>query len=105
MSYVVTVHFRAKAEYRAAFRAAMVENANASRETEPGCRQFDVCEGADGADIFLYEIYDDEAAFQAHLASLHYQRFDALVTAWLEKKDVRKYARISPTPHATRPMP
>ena len=105
MSYVVTVHFRAKAEHRAAFRAAMNENATASRETEPGCRQFDVCESTDGADIFLYEVYDDEAAFQAHLATAHYQRFNATVTPWLERKEVSKLRLISPTPHAPRLTP
>ncbi len=96
MSYVVTVRFRAKAPHRGDFRAAMIDNATASREAEPGCRQFDVCESADGADIFLYEVYDDEAAFRAHLATAHYQRFNALVTPWLEVKDVAKHLRISP---------
>jgi len=56
MSFVVTVLFVAKPEFRAQFRAAMIENAEASRTREPGCRQFDVCESPDGSDIFLYEI-------------------------------------------------
>ena len=75
MSHVVTVVFRAKPEHRDAFRQAMVENATASRTREPGCRQFDVCESADGAEIFLYEIYDDEAAFETHKATAHFRAF------------------------------
>jgi quinol monooxygenase YgiN len=43
-----------------------------------GCRQFDVCESADGSQIFLYEIYDSEAAFKAHLATDHFVRFNEL---------------------------
>ena len=96
MSHVVTVVFRAKPEHRDAFRKAMIENATASRTREPGCRQFDVCESADGADIFLYELYDDEAAFKAHLATDHFQRFNATVTPWLADKRVIAYERIDP---------
>ena len=95
MSYVVTVVFRAKPENRDQFRKAMIENATASRTREPGCRQFDVCELADGT-IFLYEIYDDAAAFDAHLAAEHYKRFDATTTPWVAEKVVTKYQRVSP---------
>jgi quinol monooxygenase YgiN len=96
MSHVVTVVFRAKPEHRDAFRQAMVENATASRTREPGCRQFDVCESADGAEIFLYEIYDDEAAFKAHLATDHFKQFDARTTPWCAEKRVVTYHRLAP---------
>ena len=96
MSYVVAVVFVAKPEHRADFRREMIANATASREREPGCRQFDVCESADGSEIFLYEIYDDEAAFQAHLATDHYKRFNATTTPWVAEKRIVKYRRISP---------
>ena len=94
--YAVVVTFRAKPEHRAAFREAMLENAAASRTSEPGCRQFDVCESADRNQVFLYEIYDDEAAFKAHLATDHYLKFSAAVKDWLDHKQVVAYARISP---------
>ena len=96
MSFVVTVVFVAKPGHRADFRREMIANAEASRTREPGCRQFDVCESADGATIFLYEIYDDEAAFKAHLATDHYLRFNATVTPWITEKRVVTYGRISP---------
>ena len=96
MSYVVTVVFRAKPERRDEFRKAMIENATASRTREPGCRQFDVCEKADTGDIFLYEVYDDEAAFKAHLATPHYLHFNSTVKDWLDLKQVTAYQRISP---------
>ena len=96
MSYVVTVAFRARPEHRDAFRKAMIENATASRTRESGCRQFDVCEKDDGSDIFLYEVYDDEAAFKAHLATDHFLRFDAAVKPWLEHKQVTVYWLLDP---------
>jgi quinol monooxygenase YgiN len=94
--YAVAVVFRAKPEHRDDFRKAMLENAAASRTEEPGCRQFDVCESADGTEIFLYEIYDDEAAFNAHLQTEHYKRFNAAVTPWTAHKQVTKYRLIAP---------
>jgi len=96
MSYAVTVVFVAKPEHRAEFRREMIANATASRTREPGCRQFDVCESADGTEIYLYEIYDDEAAFQAHLATDHYKRFNSRTTPWVADKRIVKYRRISP---------
>jgi len=94
--YVVTVVFEAKPEHAEAFRAAMLANAKVSRETEPGCRQFDVCVEAGTGRVFLYELYDDRAAFEAHLASAHFKAFDAQVRDWVARKDVRSYERIAP---------
>jgi (4S)-4-hydroxy-5-phosphonooxypentane-2,3-dione isomerase len=75
-AYVVHVEFEIRPELFEAFRPLMVENARASLRDEPGCRQFDVSLPADGAPrVLLYEVYDDEAAFQAHLASAHFARF------------------------------
>ena len=39
----LVVEFRIKPEFIAAFDAAIDENARLSRDTEPGCREFDVC--------------------------------------------------------------
>jgi quinol monooxygenase YgiN len=96
MSFVVTVVFVARPGHRDDFRREMLANAKASRDTEPGCRQFDVCESADGSAIFLYEIYDDEAAFKAHLATEHYKSFNATTTPWVTEKKVVTYERLSP---------
>lgn len=94
--YVVTVLFEPKPEHAAAFRAAMLANAKVSRETEPGCRQFDVCVEADTGRTFLYEIYDDRAAFEAHLAAAHFKAFDDAIRDWVARKDVKIYERIAP---------
>ena len=94
--YVVTVVFEPKPEYAGAFRAAMLANAKVSRETEPGCRKFDVCVEADTGRTFLYELYDDRAAFEAHLAAAHFKTFDGVIRDWIARKDVRIYERVSP---------
>jgi quinol monooxygenase YgiN len=45
---------------------------------EPGCRAFIVNRSREDTDRFvLYEQYDDEAAFQAHRESRHFQEYIA----------------------------
>lgn len=90
--HVVTVEFRIRPDRLAAFKPLMAENAAASAREEPGCRRFDVAYSPDGAPVcFLYEVYDDAAAFQAHLASAHFKRFDAAVTEMIADKTVRAW--------------
>ena len=93
----LVVEFRIKRAFIEAFEGAIVENARASRETEPGCRQFDVCrDPADATLFFLYELYDDEAAVQAHLQTPHFMQFNAATAAWVESKKVWHYTRMAP---------
>jgi autoinducer 2-degrading protein len=95
--YVIVVDFTIKPEHVAAFRTAIVENARLSRESEPGCRQFDVCvDPEDATRIFLYELYDDEAAFQAHLRTAHFLEFDRASAPWVAAKSARALARAAP---------
>ncbi|MEO8507377.1 MAG: putative quinol monooxygenase [Betaproteobacteria bacterium] len=96
--YVVTVEFVVKIEHMQDFRMAIVANARTSRELEPGCHQFDVCTNpANSRAIFLYELYSDRAAFDAHLASDHFRRFDQQVAAWVEHKTARMLERLDPS--------
>lgn len=91
------VEFLIHAPQVAAFEAAIIDNARASRETEPGCRQFDVCrDPAEVRRFLLYELYDDEAAVQAHLASPHFLQMNAATQAWVERKTVWRCTRVAP---------
>ncbi len=91
------VEFRIKPGHVDTFARAIVENARASRDTEPGCRLFDVCrDPADAQVFFLYELYDDEAAIQAHLQSAHFLQMNEASAGWVESKTVRRYERTAP---------
>lgn len=95
--YVVTVEFIVAQAHVAAFLTEMLANARTSRASEPGCRQFDVSHApGEPQRIFLYEVYDDRAAFEAHGKSAHYARFAATTSTWVEKKTVQTYERIDP---------
>lgn len=94
--YIVTVEFTIHPERMPVFMPLMVDNARASRAQEPGCRQFDVClDPAAPNIVFLYEVYDDRAAFDAHLATAHFKRFDAAVAPMLASKAVRLLSVVS----------
>jgi (4S)-4-hydroxy-5-phosphonooxypentane-2,3-dione isomerase len=92
--HCITVVFTIQARHAAAFRAAVVANAQQSLAQEPGCRTFDVCADAAGTRFFLYELYDDEAAFKHHLGSAHFKAFDAQVTPWVLDKSVQAWQRL-----------
>ncbi len=95
--YVVTVDFIAKPEHVEVFRVAMLKNARASLTDEPGCRQFDVSVVADDpAHIFLYELYDDRAAYEAHRQTPHFREFDAASASLVASNVGRHFLRICP---------
>ncbi|WP_394198209.1 putative quinol monooxygenase [Litoreibacter albidus] len=93
--FVVTVTFRSDPARFDAFAAAMVLNAKTSLALEEGCKQFDVClDPARPDEVFLYEVYDDEAAFGVHLASDHYATFQASIDGMVTGKDVRTFSQV-----------
>ena len=75
--YVVTVDYVTDAAHFEALKTLVDAVARASI-AEPGCRRFDVVQPASLVDhLFLYEIFDDEAAFRVHAASSHFKLFAA----------------------------
>ena len=95
MSFAVVVTFQIKPGQMAAFMPLMEQNAATSLALEPGCHQFDVATDAARPDeVFLYEIYTDAGAFEAHLASAHFKAFDAAVSPMIADKVVKTYARV-----------
>ncbi len=92
---LVAVTFEILTERAEAFRNRVGRQAKDSLE-EPGCRRFDVwSDTGDCCRVFLFEIYDDRSAFDAHLASAHFQDFDSEVTPWVRDKAVELWT-LSP---------
>lgn len=86
--YLVAVTFQIAPDNAQAFTARVQQQATDSL-TETGCQRFDVwCDPTDPAKVFLYEIYDDRAAFDVHLASDHFKAFDAEVGPWITDKQI-----------------
>ena len=93
----LVVKFTIKPGFVDAFERAILDNARLSRETEAGCRQFDVCrDQKDPQVFFLYELYDDLAAIDLHLQSMHYLQMNAETADWVAEKLVWRYTRQAP---------
>lgn len=93
--YVVCVTFKIKNGCIDQFMPLMLENAKTSIDEEPQCHQFDVClDEGDKSMIFLYELYNNEAAFKDHLASPHFKEFDAAVGDMIAEKKVQILTRL-----------
>lgn len=86
----VIVDFKLVAGTSKAFMPLMHLQAKNSLALEAGCHLFDVCtDDAKPDKVFLYEVYEDRAAFDTHLQSVHYKEFDTAVSDMLADKQVR----------------
>lgn len=95
--FSLLVHLKAKPENVDTFMAMALENAAAARSTELGCRQFDVMVDPDDATrIAFYEVYDDKAAFEAHLETPHFKKYFEHAVPLLEARERSFYSRIAP---------
>jgi autoinducer 2-degrading protein len=73
--FVLVVHLRAKPENVDKFMQALQVNAREARK-EPGCKQFDVLvDPNDKTKLMLYEVYNDEQAFEAHQQTPHFKKY------------------------------
>lgn len=90
---VILVEFRLKPGTRQRFLEAVEPDARDSVAKEPGCRRFDVLVPEDEQDVvWLYEIYDDAAAFDAHLEMPHFAAFQAAIEPIVESSTIRRCA-------------
>ena len=94
-AYVIMVDFHLRPGAMAQFRRLIDENARASAQGESGCRRFDVLMAKGETDrLMLYEIYDDRAAFEAHLKTPHFASFNRESEPLVADKTVSEYALV-----------
>ena len=96
-AYVITVAFGLVEGTAEAFHRLVRENAALSVAREPGCLRFDILTPSGAGhdcDVLLYEIYDNRAAFDAHLLSEHYRTFDEATRAMVAKKTVAVFSLV-----------
>ena len=75
MSFVLAVNIRIKPENVERFMQALQANAREARK-EPGCKQFEVLvDPGERTKVMLFEVYDDEKAFEAHQATPHFKKY------------------------------
>ena len=68
----LVVELKMKDGQRDAFVDRVRQHGEICLDQEPGCLQFDVLVPTDGSNrVFLYEVYTDQAAIEAHMATPH----------------------------------
>ena len=93
---VVLVEILVKPSFVTQFRDLIVANAKTSLEREMGCKRFDVLvEPEEPRRFVLYEIYEDGAAFDEHLASSHYLSFADAIEGEIEQRTISRLAFFS----------
>jgi autoinducer 2-degrading protein len=93
MSFVLLVNIRIKPESVEAFMKKVAENAREARK-EPGCRQFEVLvDPKERTKVALFEIYDDERAFEAHQATPHFKKYLAEAVPLLASRERQVFTK------------
>jgi (4S)-4-hydroxy-5-phosphonooxypentane-2,3-dione isomerase len=91
--FVLVVNLRIKPDNIERFMKQALDNAREARK-EPGCRQFEVLVDAqDKTKVMLYEIYDDEKAFEAHQQTPHFKKYLAEAVPLLASRERHVYRR------------
>ena len=93
--FVIIAEFDVRPDALERFLALAQDDASQSVAKEPGCHQFDVTvEQGEAARVVLYEVYEDEAAFDAHLRMPHLATFRDGIEPLVTGRKVRRLTRV-----------
>jgi quinol monooxygenase YgiN len=93
-SFVIIAEFEVKPEALERFLELATVDASQSVAKEPGCKQFDVTVDQAASRVVLYEVYDDQAAFDAHLQTPHLKAFRDGIEPLIVSRNVRRLTRV-----------
>jgi len=94
-AYINAVELDIAPGQMAKFMEAIRENGAASVK-EPGCREFNISVlASDPNHVFLYEVYDSEAALNAHRATDHFKQYQAAVASLVTGRNVRAMTGVA----------
>jgi autoinducer 2-degrading protein len=93
--YVNAVDLDIAPDQMDAFLAAIKENGAASVK-EPGCHAFNITVQADKPNhVFLFEVYDNEAALAAHRQTDHFKKYQATTGKMVTGRSVRPLTSVA----------
>ena len=85
--FVLVVNIKIKPENVERWLPLALENAREARK-EPGCKQFDVLvDPKDKTKVMLYEVYNDDKAFEAHQQTPHFKKYLAEAVPLLASRE------------------
>ena len=93
--YINAVDIDVVPGYIDAYLAALKEN-GAAAVHGPGCREFNITVSQkDPNHVFIFEVYDDAAALEAHRATDHFKKYAATTKDMVAKRDARPLASVA----------
>jgi len=93
MSFVLVVNIRIKPENVDGFMKKLSDNACEARK-EPGCWQFEVLvDPKDRTKVMLFEVYNDESAFEAHQQTPHFKKYVAEAVPLLASRERQVFTK------------
>ena len=93
MAFVLVVNIRIKPESVDKFMQGLKANAREARK-EPGCRQFEVLvDPKEPTKVMLYEVYNDEKAFEAHQQTPHFKKYVAEAVPLLASRERQVFTK------------
>lgn len=96
-AFTLIVHLQAKPDQVDQFMEMALENAAATRSTEPGCQQFDVLvDPEDKTRIAFYEVYDNKQAFETHQQTPHFKKYFENALPLLADRERTFFSRVAP---------
>ena len=92
--YVIIAPIQIKEGFKDRFIEEMIGDARGSVNDEPGCLRFDVTQDAEEPNrIWLYEVYKDADAFDAHTKAPHFAKWRDAVEDWREDSGLQGAGR------------
>ena len=98
--HAVVVTIQMKPEHRDEYVEATLENGRSSLQNEPGCLRFDMLhDESDPNRLYLYIVFKDRGAQEAHRQMPHYKRWlETVKPEWYAAPtDFRRAVNILPT--------
>ena len=98
----LVVKIRVKAEYGEQFLEATWADAVGSEKNEPGCLMFNIVQDtADPCVLYLFEVYQDDKALEAHKKAPHFLEWLQSTKEWLAAPlEVARCATVYPPARA-----
>jgi autoinducer 2-degrading protein len=86
--YAIVVRQKIQPEHLEAYLELMLSHARGSLAEEPGCLRFDVVQNeADPSEVFLYEVYRDQAALDEHGKTPRFARVVSTIKHWFAEPE------------------
>ena len=78
------------------YLAALKENGAAAVKSEPGCHEFNITiSQKDPNHVFIFEVYDNAAALEAHRQTDHFKKYAATTKDMVAKRDPHALSSVA----------